>query len=184
MNTILFAAARHAAFVRHRGETIPEDHPREFHFADDESRENYQRELRGEPLLHVCNPIVLVSGNYPWTGESSLVRSLIAANHGIDNAWVDKDFRGSEPRLQRIIEDAIVKGRPYVWFDNVSGHIDSEALAFFATVSRCTIITNGAGERYPVKLRFYLSGNDLRPSADILRRSRVIRLSRPLDSAA
>lgn len=181
MNTVLFSAARHAVERRDFPSLLKGIDPAQrFPFQDEISRENYLKELRGEPLPPVPNPLVIVTSNVPGTGKSMLVKSLISARFGIhpDQICASKSYRNNERRLRKEIEAAIVSGREYLWFDDWSGSLCSESLAFFPTVSSCSIRMLGSQSvrQFPVNLRIYLSGNQLDFPEDLVRRSRVIGL--------
>lgn len=188
MNTVLFAAARHAATRGDVLQAIPSTHPAHsshFPFGDDHSRRNYERVLRGDDLPNVRNPIVIVCGNAPGIGKTRLVRAMISAIHGDESPAVTRQPSSAE-QFSRAVESALLDGREYIWFDDWNGKLPCNPICHFATAETAHFRLLGTHEtvKKEINLRIYVSGNSVYIPSDVMRRARVIDLFLPAPVAA
>ena len=170
MNTVLFAAAKHAGtkgdFLKLIDPNHPA-HPKWYDFADDVSMRNYERVLRGDPLSPtVSNPVVIVSRNGPGCGLGQMVRSIIRLKHGVKNPFRTKIYGSSKGKaIEAAILQTLEAGEKYIWFDDVEGKFVSRSMGLYSHLSED-------------RLTFYVSGNCLEVGGkELIARCRVIRLS-------
>ena len=176
MNTIAFHAARHFAQKRTPRKPAPS---REFRFADEISRREFERELRGEPLqFEVANPLCIISGNDPEECKR-LVNHILAATGNHPGQWPFPPRVEREMRLT--IEDAIRNCRSPLCLD-LSGwkQLGSHSICHYATVKSVSLRPHlsQVHAELPVNLRFYIiAQSGIAISHDLQRRSRSIVLA-------
>lgn len=150
-----------------------------FPITDAASRKNLDAILAREPLLAGNLPgMITINANRPWTGKTTLARHIIKELFGVDSASYDR-WPPSESRMVKTLSLACDRALPYLFFDNVAGHIDSHPLAAFLTSETWNYRLLGRSdyETRPIVTRIIITGNNLTLSEELHRRNRWIDLS-------
>jgi len=120
-------------------------------------------------------PLVLVIGNQPGLGKSTLVRAMLAAVHGV----TEEDSKPkSDEELRNVLDAAALAGARYVFLDDVH-NLKSNDLNHF--ISSPTHTPRVKGQSVRVKCannwQVFATGNHLTLGEDLPRRSLVVFLS-------
>lgn len=115
------------------------------------------------------------SANTPRSGKSLLAKMGIIAVHGWPSAQTlpMSDKKVDETELRKIIDSVVSTGSPYLFFDNVRGHIESQALEAFLTVPVWTGRVFGSNTktfRAENNCTLVITGNDLNLGSDLRNR--------------
>jgi len=123
-------------------------------------------------LMDVFRPAFVYLANQPGSGKTLLARLAIAPVFG---PVAVETFPRSEEEQKKQLVTLVLEGRTYAFFDNVKGYLSSEPLEQFLTAERITGRILGASKNMtgPNLAIVFISGNDLRLSADMKRRSLV-----------
>lgn len=118
---------------------------------------------------------VAFSANTPRSGKSLLAKMGIIAVHGWPQAQTlpMNDRKVDETELRKIIDSVVATGTPYLFFDNVRGHIESQALEAFLTVPVWTGRVFGSNTktfRAENNCTLIVTGNDLNLGSDLRNR--------------
>ncbi len=123
-------------------------------------------------FLHHCIdsfPLILVVANQAGTGKSFLVRSILTPIHGeVDAANYLEDDKEFRQTLNAMLFD----GARFCWLDDVK-HLKSQALNRFITSSRIRdrILHTQITFSKEMRMQFFATGNSLKVTPDIARRS-------------
>ena len=128
-------------------------------------------------FLHHCIdsfPLILVVANQAGTGKSFLVRSILTPIHGdVDAAnYIDDD-----KEFRQTLNAMLFDGARFCWLDDVK-HLKSQALNRFITSSRIRdrILHTQITFSKEMRMQFFATGNGLKVTPDIARRSLPIDL--------
>lgn len=120
------------------------------------------------------------SANTPRSGKSLLAKMGIIAVHGWPQGQTIpmSSGKGSTPRvdeteLRKILDATIATGIPYLFFDNVRGHIESQALEAFLTLPVWSGRVFGRNDRMfsaENLTTLVVTGNDLNLGPDLKNR--------------
>lgn len=175
MNTVLFAAARHAA--RRNSPRVP---PPLFNFfADSRSAREFARELNGEPVLHVPNPIILIVGGFSRDQEKVIHALQTSRGKPIQSV----ELAPRTEREMRLHIEAVISQeaeQDICLALTTAHHFQSHSLAHYATASTVSLrpLFSQKHREIPIKLRFYLTApSGITLSSDLARRCRVIELA-------
>lgn len=128
-------------------------------------------------FLHHCIdsfPLILVVANQAGTGKSFLVRSILTPIHGeVDAA----NFLEDDKEFRQTLNAMLFDGARFCWLDDVK-HLKSQALNRFITSSRIRdrILHTQITFSKEMRMQFFATGNSLKVSPDIARRSLPIDL--------
>lgn len=128
-------------------------------------------------FLHHCIdsfPLILVVANQAGTGKSFLVRSILTPIHGdVDAA----NFIDDDKEFRQTLNAMLFDGARFCWLDDVK-HLKSQALNRFITSSRIRdrILHTQITFSKEMRMQFFATGNSLKVSPDIARRSLPIDL--------
>jgi hypothetical protein len=128
-------------------------------------------------FLHHCIdsfPLILVVANQAGTGKSFLVRSILTPIHGdVDAA----NFIDDDKEFRQTLNAMLFYGARFCWLDDVK-HLKSQALNRFITSSRIRdrILHTQITFSKEMRMQFFATGNSLKVSPDIARRSLPIDL--------
>lgn len=119
---------------------------------------------------------IAFSANTPRSGKSLLAKMGLITVHGWPKAqtlpMTDRS-RCDETELRKIIDAAVATGAPYLFFDNVRGHIESQALEAFLTVPVWTGRVFGSNTKTFTaenSCTLVITGNDLNLGPDLRNR--------------
>lgn len=123
---------------------------------------------------------VAYSANTPRSGKSLLAKMGIIAVHGWPEAMtipMSATAKGTprvdETELRKVIDTAIATGSPYLFFDNVRGHVESPALEALLTIpvwSGRVMGSNTKKFRAENNITLVITGNDLNVGPDLRNR--------------
>jgi len=126
-------------------------------------------------------PLYLISAATPGTGKGLMADCITAiiTGRGADTSpelTSDEEFR-------KAITAALLEKPAYVFFDNLSGKLDSSALACCLTSPQWTdrILGESAKTHVPVRCIWMASGNNVEPSVELSRRTLRIRIEATME---
>ncbi len=124
--------------------------------------------------LFIKAPLTIFSANQPGTGKTLLGSLGLAAVYGTAN--LAPTSRKPE-EIQKILFSRLIAGEPYCFCDDVPS-ITEPIWAMYATAAKITDRLLGSNTVLTVenKMQIIATGNDLKTSADISRRSDIIDL--------
>ncbi len=120
-------------------------------------------------------PMLAGLGNQPGTGKSTVVAMVTMPVHGhASTNKIPKDDGEMDKELDTIAMNA----RPYVFFDDIGGGMFSHPLnAFITAESRTGRALGGNTEFFaPQVCQVFATGNDIKISADLMRRALIFEL--------
>jgi hypothetical protein len=121
-------------------------------------------------------PMMAVLGNQPGTGKSTIVAMCLMAVYGHASAGkTPKD----ETEMDKELETAARVFAPYLFLDDIGGGLFSSPLNRFITASSHAGRAMGGNSemfRVPNVTQVFATGNDIKISADLMRRSLVAEL--------
>lgn len=120
-------------------------------------------------------PLVLVIGNQPGVGKSTLVRAILTPTHGD----TEEDSKPkSDEELRNVLDAAALAGAFYVFLDDVH-NLASNDLNHFISSPTHTPRVKGQSKRVKCKnsWQVFATGNHLKLAEDLPRRSLVVFLS-------
>ena len=133
---------------------------------------NYVRLLFDEGTQ---KPVIVYNGNQPGTGKSTLARMSLSPVYGVPE---DKALPKSEDELRKELDAFAMARRPYMFLDDVGGHLRSHLLNRFITSPMHTGRKMGTGELFtaPNVTQVFITGNGLTLSPDLARRCLIVDL--------
>jgi len=115
-------------------------------------------------------PIFIYNANQVGSGKTRLAQMALTMIYGKPeaNKWSKRD-----EEFEKELDSAAQALAPFLFFDDKKGLLESEALNRFSTTSQLGGRIIGGKERFSVPLRttVFITGNQLRYSDDIFRRS-------------
>jgi hypothetical protein len=115
-------------------------------------------------------PIFIYNANQVGSGKTRLAQMALTMVYGKPdtNKWSKRD-----EEFEKELDSAAQGLAPFLFFDDKKGLLESEALNRFSTTSQLGGRIIGGKERFSVPLRtlLFITGNQLRYSDDIFRRS-------------
>jgi len=120
-------------------------------------------------------PLVLVIGNQPGVGKSTLVRAILTPTHG----ETEEDSKPkSDEELRKVLDAAALAGAAYVFLDDVH-NLASNDLNHFISSPTHTPRVMGQGTRVKCanSWQVFATGNHLKLAEDLPRRSLVVFLA-------
>ena len=120
-------------------------------------------------------PVIVYNGNQPQTGKSTLARMSLSPVYGVPE---DKALPKSEDELRKELDAFAMARRPYMFLDDVGGHLRSHLLNRFITSPMHTGRKMGTGELFtaPNVTQVFITGNGLTLSPDLARRCLIVDL--------
>ena len=120
-------------------------------------------------------PVIVYNGNQPGTGKSTLARMSLSPVYGVPE---DKALPKSEDELRKELDAFAMARRPYMFLDDVGGHLRSHLLNRFITSPMHTGRKMGTGELFtaPNVTQVFITGNGLTLSPDLARRCLIVDL--------
>jgi hypothetical protein len=120
-------------------------------------------------------PVIVYNGNQPGTGKSTLARMGLSPVYGVPE---DKALPKSEDELRKELDAFAMARRPYMFLDDVGGHLRSHLLNRFITSPMHTGRKMGTGELFtaPNVTQVFITGNGLTLSPDLARRCLIVDL--------
>ena len=120
-------------------------------------------------------PVIVYNGNQPGTGKSTLARMALSAVFGVPE---DKGLPKSEDELRKELDAFAMARRPYLFLDDVGGHLRSHLLNRFITSPMHTGRKMGTGDLFTVPnvTQVFITGNGLTLSPDLARRCLIVDL--------
>lgn len=138
--------------------------------------------MLGQLLHHCCDryPIICVNANQPGTGKSFMVRCILAPIHGEIGTT---SFSNDDTELSKNLNAALFAGSRYIFLDDVKT-LSSNALNRYVV---STIITDrelGKNKQFTKnnRIQFFTTGNNLKTTSDVERRTLPIDLFFPDDA--
>jgi hypothetical protein len=127
-------------------------------------------------------PVVICIANAEGAGKTLLVICAITPTHGeakIDSALDDQNETKKE------LLAAVIEARPYIFFDNVKGHLNSQPLEAFTTSTRWSGRILGLSKTFSGEnlTTVFVTGNGCTVSPDMRRRSLFVELFMPEERA-
>ena len=116
-------------------------------------------------------PIFIATGNRPGCGKTYLGTMAILP---ISGTYDIMGLPSSEQELKKTLDSVVLSGANQIFFDNAKGYLDSSSLESFITSNTWTFRALGGNKTYTcdcTNTMVFLTGNNLRYSADIKRRS-------------
>ncbi len=128
----------------------------------------------------VHRPMFCWLGNQPELGKSTLAMMITAPVFGRPST---KPFPAKEEEQEKKLFAAVKAGKLYISFDNAKGTLNSEPLEQFLTASVLggRVLGTSTEDEYPNLATVFLTGNGLKLSTDLARRTCVIDLFYPGD---
>lgn len=128
-------------------------------------------------FLHHCIdqfPMIMVIANQPGTGKSFLVRTILAPVHGEVEA---SNYLEDDKEFRQTLNAALFDGSRYFFLDDVKA-LNSPALNRFITAPRIKdrILHTQISFVKDMRMQFFTTGNRLKSTQDIARRSLPIDL--------
>lgn len=121
-------------------------------------------------------PMILIVGNKPGTGKSTLVAMILSAIYGTASATnIPKD----EDRMISTLETAARSRRPYLFFDDVPFGLFNNALYEFILAPSHSARKMGNNEEFfeePNMTQVFATGNDIKFDDNLKRRALIIDL--------
>ena len=116
-------------------------------------------------------PAFLFSANTEGAGKTLLVKLCLTPVFGETSACTYPDGRGDE--MRKLLDAEVLGASPYLLLDNVKGKMNSSALESFLTSTSWKGRILGQSKSFNLKKDcvVYISANDAKPTADLLRRS-------------
>lgn len=132
--------------------------------------------MLGQFLHHTIDrfPLIILNANQPGTGKSFLARAILAPVHGdIDTI----NFNTDENELRKLLNTRLLDSSPYAFLDDIPSLISS-TVNRYVTSTRITDRIMGRQESFTVenRMQFFITGNQLKTSKDVERRSLPIDL--------
>ena len=124
-------------------------------------------------------PMITYIGNQPGTGKSTLVAMVLIPVFGVGaTTKTPKD----DTEMDKELETAAQNLAPYLFFDDIGGGIFSNPLnRFLTSTSHAGRVMGGNKERFevPAVTQVFATGNDIKLTVDLMRRSLVAELFLP-----
>lgn len=132
--------------------------------------------MLGQYLHHCIDryPLIILNANQPGTGKSFLARAILAPVHGdIDTI----NFNADENELRKLLNTRLLDTAAYAFLDDIPSLI-SNTINRYVTSSRITDRVMGKQSSFTVenRMQFFITGNQLKTSKDVERRSLPIDL--------
>ena len=126
-------------------------------------------------LLNDNRPAFVYLANQPGSGKSLLATLALAPVFG---AIAIERLTKSEDERQKQITTLMLEKRPYAFYDNVKGFLESESLEQYLTSQRSVGRILGVSKNVEGKNNalVFLTGNTLTMGTDMVRRSLVVEL--------
>lgn len=109
---------------------------------------------------------VIWNANSPRSGKTLLAKIALAPVNGFVaiQSWNKEDVE-----LRKVLEAEVIRGAPYILFDNVKGHMQSQVLEMLLTAPYLSGRVLGVSKMFtaPNLATFYATGNDCTVSPDI-----------------
>jgi hypothetical protein len=120
-------------------------------------------------------PVIVYNGNQPGTGKSALARMSLCPVYGKPS---DMELPKSEDELRKVLDAFATARQPYMFLDDVGGHLRSHLLNRFITSPMHTGRKMGTGELFtaPNVTQVFMTGNGLTLSPDLARRCLIVDL--------
>lgn len=151
-----------------------------FLFNSPADQETFLDVLSGNTLPHLMGLPGMVAINAPgaYTGKSALARFLISRLCKVQNVYPTM-VPTSEDEMQKLLCNALNQSLPYIFFDDVSGLVESPSLATFLSSPQMAYRPLGSEvtKASNVVTRIFIAGNNLTLSEDMVRRTRFISLA-------
>jgi putative DNA primase/helicase len=168
-----------AAEVRHARTLLLEELLYDFPFADDASRAHAVALLIlpfARRMIDGSTPIHAIDAPTEGTGKGLLATVCVVPALGRELESMS-EVRDEEERRKRITS-LLLAGRPYGFFDNINGRVEGSSLASALTARTWADRVLGQSKmvRLPVNLTWLVTGNSLRFSGELARRTVYIRL--------
>ena len=116
-------------------------------------------------------PVIMPLANQPGTGKTFLAQSILAPVHG---AAVISNYKDDEKELSNTLNSLLLAGKSYVLFDDLKGFLNSTSINRFVTaqgpIEDRLFHTQKTFSREN-RMQFFLTGNNLKTSPDLERRS-------------
>jgi hypothetical protein len=134
------------------------------------------------PMIRGPLPLAFISKPKVATGASLLAEGLYLLAAGISEP--SAALPSSEDERRKMIFAGLRQQKPYIWFDNVSGEIASDALAAILTATTFTDRILGRSETATVDVNAMckMTSNNARLNEDLKRRSILIRLDAQMEN--
>lgn len=136
--------------------------------------------LSGNPLPQLMGlpGMVAITAPGPFTGKSALARFLISRICNVPSVYPTM-VPTSETEMQKVLSNALHQSLPYIFFDDVSGLVESPSLATFLSSPQMAYrpLGSDSSKVANVVTRIFIAGNDLSLSEDMVRRTRLISLA-------
>lgn len=119
-------------------------------------------------------PIVIANANQPGTGKTFLVQTMLAPFYG---AVAPGNYTDDDNEMRKTLNSALFNGAPYFFLDDLSV-IAGRVLPRFVTAAYIKDRELGKNVMFekPQRMQFFLTGNNLKTSTDIERRTLPIDL--------
>ena len=132
--------------------------------------------MLGQFLHHSIDrfPLIILNANQPGTGKSFLARAILAPVHGdIDTV----NYNSDENELRKLLNTRLLDAAPYAFLDDIPSLV-SNTVNRYVTSSRISDRIMGKQEAFTVenRMQFFITGNQLKTSKDVERRSLPIDL--------
>lgn len=119
-------------------------------------------------------PMLVCNANQPGTGKSHLVKTMMAPVHGVPQT---SHFIDDENEFRKSLNTMVLEGKNYCFLDDVKSLV-SNVLNRFISNDRVTDRMIGQGKSFTVKnkMQMLTTGNQLKASPDVMRRSIILDL--------
>lgn len=126
---------------------------------------------------YAVRPMVLVIGNQPGVGKSTLVRTILAPVHG-------RIAEGSKPKsddeLRKVLDATALAGKPYLFLDDLHNLASNDLNHFIASPTHePRVMGQGVLAECPNVWQVFGTGNGLNLTEDLDRRTLAIDLFDP-----
>ena len=126
---------------------------------------------------HAVRPMVLVIGNQPGVGKSTLVRTILSPVHG-------RIAEGSKPKsddeLRKVLDATALAGKPYLFLDDLHSLASNDLNHFIASPTHePRVMGQGVLMECPNVWQVFGTGNGLNLTEDLDRRTLAIDLFDP-----
>lgn len=125
-------------------------------------------------------PIVIANANQPGTGKTFLIQAILAPFYG---AVAPGNYTEDDNEMRKTLNSALFNGAPFFFLDDLKT-IAGRVLPRFVTAPYIKDRELGKNVMFekPQRMQFFISGNNLKTSTDIERRTLPIDLFYPGDA--